>query len=108
MLIFIFTLYQPTPGPGIIQRLGWQSWDVISASQQDLSVTNSTTPGNIATSPVEEQPASGVDWWNVTDDETVDSASLPLDVWAPLLPHDTGCASVSCIVAFYIDAPASF
>src|SRR6202000_476235 len=69
MLIFIFILYQPTPGPGIIQRLGWQSWDVISVSQQDLSVTNSTTPGGIATSPVEEQPDSGVEWWNVTDDE---------------------------------------
>ncbi|KAJ7224240.1 Metallo-dependent phosphatase-like protein [Mycena pura] len=95
MLIFIFTLYQPTPGPGIIQRLGWQSWDVISASQQDLSVTNSTTPGNIAASPAEEQPASGVEWWNVTDDETVDSASLPLDVWAPLLPHDTGFSEIA-------------
>lgn len=38
--------------------------------------------------------SEGVDWWNVTTPtgQTVDSASLPLDVWAPLLPHDTGCA----------------
>ena len=36
----------------------------------------------------------GVDWWNVTTptDQTADSASLPLDTWAPLLPHDTGRA----------------
>lgn len=36
----------------------------------------------------------GVDWWNVTsfDDTMADAASLPLDVWAPLLPHDTGRA----------------
>lgn len=37
-----------------------------------------------------EVPA-GVDWWNVTaPPETIDSSSLPLDVWAPLMPHDTG------------------
>ena len=36
----------------------------------------------------------GVDWWNVTtpEDNTVDEASLPLDTYAPLLQHDTGCA----------------
>lgn len=92
MLIFIFILYQPTPGPGIIQRLGWQSWDVLS------SATTANTTGGIAAGsppPVDtaEQIPDGVDWWNVTTEEQVDSASLPLDVWAPLLPHDTGRAS---------------
>lgn len=32
-----------------------------------------------------------MDWWNVTQKEQkIDFASLPLDFWAPLLPHDTG------------------
>jgi len=40
-----------------------------------------------------------VDWWNVTAPETkVDSSTLPLDVWAPLLPHNTGCTSDGIVV----------
>ncbi|KAF9035690.1 hypothetical protein BDZ89DRAFT_1130305 [Hymenopellis radicata] len=35
-------------------------------------------------------PPEGVDWQNVTSDTPVDSSGLPLDVWAPLLPRDTG------------------
>jgi hypothetical protein len=40
-----------------------------------------------------ESAPQGVDWWNVTiaEDNTIDAASLPLDTYAPLLPHDTGC-----------------
>ncbi|KAJ6581440.1 Metallo-dependent phosphatase [Mycena capillaripes] len=99
MLLFIFILYQPTPGPGIIQRLGWQSWDVIGIPQKDLSTTNTT--GGVATgsSPVEQIPA-GVDWWNVTTEEVVDQASLPLDVWAPLMPHDTGLSEIAITRCF--------
>ncbi|KAJ7760525.1 Metallo-dependent phosphatase-like protein [Mycena metata] len=94
MLLFMFILYQPTPGPGIIQRLGWQSWDTISVHQEDLSTTN-TSGGAVVGSPPAEQIPQNVDWWNVTTaQETVDMASLPLDVWSPLLPHDTGRASV--------------
>jgi len=39
----------------------------------------------------------GVDWWNVTtpEDNTVDAASLPLDTYAPLLPHDTGLSEIT-------------
>ncbi|KAJ8482432.1 hypothetical protein ONZ45_g14949 [Pleurotus djamor] len=38
-----------------------------------------------------------VDWWNVTDGggQAVDFASLPLDVWNPLLPHDTGLSELT-------------
>jgi hypothetical protein len=88
LLTFIFILYQPTPGPGIVQKLGWQSWELISMT--DAQVEESTHPsvGSGAAVP------QGVDWWNVTtpEDSAVDAASLPLDTYAPLLPHDTGCA----------------
>ncbi|KAJ7155461.1 Metallo-dependent phosphatase-like protein [Mycena crocata] len=101
MLLFIFILYQPTPGPGIIQRLGWQSWDVISSPQDLSSTTHPNTTEGVATgsSPVEQIP-DGVDWWNVTTEETVDYASLPLDVWAPLLPHDTGLSEIAVTRCF--------
>jgi hypothetical protein len=90
LLTFFFVLYQPTRGPGDIQRLGWQSWDVISP----LSAEN----GSAGHETWEPPPTSGdhdaaVDWWNVTgppSSSPSDSASLPLDVWAPLLPHVTG------------------
>jgi hypothetical protein len=85
LLAFVFVLYQPTPGPGSLQKLGWQSWDVVKSSEDYLQV-----PTDDGSYPPEE--SEGVDWWNVTnsDDQKVDSSSLPLDVWAPLLPHDTG------------------
>lgn len=97
LLTFFFVLYQPTRGPGDIQRLGWQSWDVISplSTEDPSSDVNNVDHETWDQSP----PTSGdhdadVDWWNVTTSTTsspFDSASLPLDVWAPLLPHDTGC-----------------
>ncbi|EGN95034.1 hypothetical protein SERLA73DRAFT_125374 [Serpula lacrymans var. lacrymans S7.3] len=88
LLTFIFILYQPTTGPGEIQRLGWQSWDVISMTDyEQLPTDSSSTPGQV----------SGVDWWNVStsQDQTADGGSLPLDVWAPLLPHDTGLSEIA-------------
>ncbi|KAF7308825.1 AIP3 domain-containing protein [Mycena kentingensis (nom. inval.)] len=96
LLVFIFILYQPTPGPGILQRLGWQSWEsVATVPRPDLS--SSPKPGDAT----EQKPSSGtttggVDWWNVTQpDESVDMASLPLDEWGPLLPHDTGLSEIA-------------
>jgi hypothetical protein len=99
LLTFIFVLYQPHVGPGAVQRLGWQSWDVISNSPAGTlsKPANNQGPGDL------EIPASGavdeeVDWWNITDPnetENVDYASLPLDVWDPLMPHDTGCERTS-------------
>jgi len=95
LLTFIFILYQPTFGPGLSQRLGWQSWDVISLDNT-LASSNSNSNNNEAAESSPDLP-EGVDWWNVTTtQDTVDSASLPLDVWAPLLPHDTGCAFPFC------------
>ncbi|KAJ7606104.1 Metallo-dependent phosphatase-like protein [Mycena polygramma] len=101
MLVFFFILYQPTPGPGIIQRLGWQSWDVIDLPQQDLGVTTGNTTGDSPAAPVDQLP-SGVDWWNVTTEETIDQASLPLDVWAPLMPHDTGLSEIAITRCFVL------
>jgi hypothetical protein len=97
LLTFIFVLYQPTPGPGAIQRLGWQSWDVISDTTRRPAAAGSLGEDledvNIPGGGLSDE---GVDWWNVTspdDAPTYDPASLPLDVWDPLMPHDTGCKS---------------
>ena len=79
ILTYILILYQPTRGPGIKQKMGWQSWEVVDV----MPSSNSSYPS----SPSDQ----GVDWWNVTTpNESIDSSSLPLDVWSPLLPHDTG------------------
>jgi hypothetical protein len=96
LLTFIFILYQPTHGPGSQQRLGWQAWDVITPSEGDSQAEIPPASGSHNAQP-------GVDWWNVTEpDDNVDTASLPLDVWAPLLPHDTGRESTS-LIPFVID-----
>ena len=85
ILTYMLVLYQPTRGPGIKQRMGWQSWEVIDAPITVTSDHSSSPPSSPS------KPAEGVDWWNVsTPDEKVDLSSLPLDVWSPLLPHDTG------------------
>jgi hypothetical protein len=90
LLTWIFILYQPSPGPGVVQRLGWQSWDVITmpdASQTATPAGSSSGHNNVV--------PEGVDWWNVTlPEDKVDSSNFPLDVWAPLLPHNTGCALI--------------
>ncbi|KAH7926417.1 Metallo-dependent phosphatase [Leucogyrophana mollusca] len=92
LLTFIFILYQPTVGPGEVQRLGWQSWDSVSMSDDAQVPASGSSPTNPAP-PVE----SDVDWWNVStpQDQTVDMSSFPLDVWAPLLPHDTGLSEIA-------------
>ncbi|KAI0259375.1 Metallo-dependent phosphatase-like protein [Gloeopeniophorella convolvens] len=95
LLTFFFVLYQPTRGPGDIQRLGWQSWDIISP------LSTSSRPGDSPSLDEEgggAQPSGNhdVDWWNVTSPTTsIDTASLPLDVWAPMLPHDTGLSEIA-------------
>jgi len=87
--MFVFILYQPNAGPGMVQRVGWQSWDVVGTAQVPPTVDTST--GVSSDTPVIHE---GVDWWNVTSaSPAVDSSSLPLDFWAPLMPHDTGCTS---------------
>ena len=97
LLTFFYVLYQPTRGPGDVQRLGWQSWDIVSPPPAvDLpSSVNETGNRPLPTSGGHD---TDVDWWNVTapgsSTSPVDSASLPLDVWAPLLPHDTGCMTL--------------
>lgn len=92
LLTFFFVLYQPTRGPGDLQRLGWQAWDTISASAPYAGVGSTDAETGSATPAGDTSPPEGVDWWNVTKPAggSADSASLPLDVWNPLLPHDTG------------------
>ena len=95
LLTWIFILYQPSSGPGLIQRVGWQSWDSISLPPEGSTATGgASTPNKPSGGNTDVEVPSGVDWWNVTDsqDTNFDSTSLPLDVWNPLLPHDTGCA----------------
>jgi hypothetical protein len=96
LLTFFFVLYQPTRGPGDTQRLGWQSWDTVSPLPpadwpDDINKVDQEMGSLPPSTPGDHDP--DVDWWNVTSlgPNPVDSASLPLDVWAPLLPHDTGC-----------------
>ncbi|KAM5544157.1 hypothetical protein V8D89_002206 [Ganoderma adspersum] len=106
LLTFFFVLYQPTPGPGSIQKLGWQSWDIINdftgqVSSNGKPAEEVESPSTSTGSGSGSVPA-GVDWWNVTTNpENVDTASLPLDVWDPLMQHDTGLSEIhvtECII----------
>ncbi|KAG6810005.1 hypothetical protein H0H92_013730 [Tricholoma furcatifolium] len=91
LLTWIFILYQPNLGPGSIQKVGWQSWDVVSMDDSQTPVNGSSTDLETTVDP--ETP--GVDWWNVTVPDTpVDSSSFPLDIWAPLLPHTSGLSEI--------------
>ncbi len=98
ILTFIFVLYQPHAGPGALQRLGWQSWDSISDIGPGVGSTGSQAPQDETEVGDIEVPSSGdlpegVDWWNVAAPDngvSVDPTSLPLDIWDPLMPHDTG------------------
>ncbi|KAF9815990.1 hypothetical protein IEO21_04240 [Rhodonia placenta] len=103
LLTFYFLLYQPNAGPGAKQRVGWQAWEAVgetsvSGSNVNGSVDASTGAGTVGT----PSQAEGTDWWNVTSQDTqnVDSASLPLDVWDPLLPHDTGLSEIDITTCF--------
>src|ERR1700731_3693881 len=76
LLAFIFVLYQPTPGPGIIQKLGWQSWDTVSL---DTLGDGRQRPKPTSTSEASAPTAQPeVDWWNVSSSQTgkVDTASF--------------------------------
>lgn len=103
LLTWIFVLYQPTDGPGLVQRMGWQSWDTVLIGLENVNQALPPQPGH---GPGDDEsahvPHGGVDWWNVTQDTTtVDTTSLPLDVWSPLLPHDTGLTEIAverCLV----------
>ncbi|KAF7430650.1 hypothetical protein PC9H_006359 [Pleurotus ostreatus] len=108
LLTILFVLYQPTLGPGALQRIDWQSWEVIdlpldnaaAGSSHEQSADPQVGLGHGAG----DTKPGGVDWWNVTDsiDTGVDFASLPLDVWNPLLPHNTGISEITisrCMVS---------
>ncbi|TBU30138.1 Metallo-dependent phosphatase [Dichomitus squalens] len=101
LLTFIFVLYQPTPGPGSLQKLGWQSWDTVNDFTGQVS--GSGRPADDLESPSSGSSVpEGVDWWNVTtSSDDLDVASLPLDVWDPLMQHDTGLSEIhitECLV----------
>ncbi|KAF5383758.1 hypothetical protein D9615_003505 [Tricholomella constricta] len=94
LLTWIFILYQPSLGPGSIQRLGWQSWEIVSMPNN----VQSPVKGNTSDlgSNIDAEVPERVDWWNVTvPEEKVDSSSFPLDVWAPLLPQATGFSEIT-------------
>lgn len=89
LLTWVFILYQPTPGPGELQRMGWQAWDAVPNTTPQ-SDSETVLPG-AGDSPIHEES----DWWNVTTEQKQpDPITLPLDVWSPLLPHDTGRMSL--------------
>ncbi|KAF9266823.1 Metallo-dependent phosphatase [Marasmius fiardii PR-910] len=100
LLSFLFILSQPSPGPGLIQRLGWQSWDSISVPDgSKASSTSNHTDTTIGTGHGSTNVPEGTDWWDTSssDSEKIDFASLPLDTWAPLLPHDTGLSEIAVV-----------
>ncbi|KAG2057207.1 hypothetical protein BDR06DRAFT_951873 [Suillus hirtellus] len=85
LLTYFFVLYQPIVRPGIVQHLGWQAWDAVATVDYfNKEPSKPTVTGN----PADGQPIpvndDETDWW-----ETTKIKSYPLDVWAPLLPHDT-------------------
>jgi hypothetical protein len=91
LLTIIFVLYQPTRGPGDLQKLGWQSWATVSSkppTDGNVALDNTTTQSD---KPGSDNVPPGTDWWDVeTPEPEIESSSLPLDVWDPLMPHDTG------------------
>ncbi|KZV63009.1 Metallo-dependent phosphatase [Peniophora sp. CONT] len=94
LLTFVFILYKPGFGPGGLQRVGWQAWEPVFDSSSAYS------GGNSGVGAVDEEQTVGddwdVDWWNVTKPEGgADTASLPLDIWHPLLQHDTGLTEIT-------------
>ena len=96
LLTVVFVLYQPTRGPGDLQKLGWQSWATISPN---TATNGGVTTGNPTQGDNSGSVPEGTDWWDVeTPAPEIDSSSLPLDVWDPLMPHDTGC---TCVVPLY-------
>ncbi len=73
--------------------MGWQSWESVDEKKPNV---DTSTGGNTGSGSGSNTGSGDVDWWNVTTtQDNVDYAGLPLDVWNPLLPHDTGCESIS-------------
>ncbi|KXN86602.1 putative inactive purple acid phosphatase 29 [Leucoagaricus sp. SymC.cos] len=98
LLTWIFILYQPTPGPGLIQRMGWQAWESVDETVSPSKGPSNTIPSEGSSTGSDGGNPDDVDWWNVTKtDDTIDYAGLPLDVWNPLLPHNTGLSEIAVI-----------
>lgn len=95
LLTWIFILYQPSIGPGSVQKLGWQSWDVIGNSDYNNTAASSNSSNG------SETDGDNQEWWNSPQkEEKIDYSSLPLDVWAPLLPHSTGLSEIAVAHCF--------
>ncbi|KAF8517953.1 Metallo-dependent phosphatase [Hysterangium stoloniferum] len=90
LLTYIFILYQPTKGPGEKQQLGWQSWEIVSS---DLGSVQEPVDEDISTLP----PDNSTDWWDTESNKesSIETSSLPLTYWNPLLPHDTGLTEIA-------------
>ncbi|KAF5362132.1 hypothetical protein D9756_002488 [Leucocoprinus leucothites] len=96
LLTWVFILYQPTPGPGIIQRMGWQAWESVDSTATAPSKGNTDTVSNEGSNTGGNGDVpNDVDWWNVTTkQDNIDYGSFPLDTWNPLLPHNTGLSEI--------------
>jgi hypothetical protein len=79
--VVLLTLYiYNSPVPlGRLQRLGWQSFDIVSYE-----------PSRPVIPPTGGTNSTSTEWWDTPLEEETKPISLPLDVWSPLLPHHTG------------------
>ncbi|KAJ2934881.1 hypothetical protein H1R20_g2293, partial [Candolleomyces eurysporus] len=103
LLTWFFVLYQPNYGPGRKQRISWQSWESVSADKISRPAITKPSTNHTLPEPVGPGDSPDVDWWNVTQPEDkLDYSSLPLDVWSPLLPHNTGLSEIS-VTRCYVD-----
>ncbi|KZV92417.1 Metallo-dependent phosphatase [Exidia glandulosa HHB12029] len=94
LLAYVFVLYQPGVGPGAIQRLGWQAWEVINPTP--------TVPQHLDDLglPANEPKPSGTPthWWEAPASTPTDPAApstFPLDKWLPLLSRTTGLSEIT-------------
>ncbi|EJD43821.1 Metallo-dependent phosphatase [Auricularia subglabra TFB-10046 SS5] len=93
LLAYVFILNQPTVGPGSLQRLGWQSWELVADGAGSQS-----RPDDLGL-PLDEDLSAGSSnhWWDAQASKPGDTAAaeLPLDNWNPLLPHSTGLSEIA-------------
>ncbi|KAH7093919.1 Metallo-dependent phosphatase [Auriculariales sp. MPI-PUGE-AT-0066] len=98
LLAYFFVLYQPGRGPGSIQGIGRQAYEVVfqGAASQLPDTDEFGLPLTAQPKPAGTQPATPSNWWEVpTPTDAIEEASLPMDMWKPLLPQSAGLSEIT-------------